>query len=48
MGNGNRGYQSHIRMGKIEFLKLSWDDVKGWVFGCEQYFVLDQVTDEEK
>ncbi|GJZ78004.1 hypothetical protein Tco_0642676 [Tanacetum coccineum] len=48
MGNGNRGNQSHSRMAKIEFPKFSGEDVKGWVFRCEQFFVLDQVTDAEK
>ncbi|GJV55960.1 retrotransposon-related protein [Tanacetum coccineum] len=46
MGNGNRG--NHSRMAKIEFPRFNGEDVKGWVFRCEQFFVLDQIPDAEK
>ncbi|GJR37811.1 reverse transcriptase [Tanacetum coccineum] len=49
LGNVNRGNQlHHTRLAKIEFPKFSDEDVRGWVFRCEQFFNLDQVTDEEK
>ncbi|GJT42858.1 retrotransposable element Tf2 [Tanacetum coccineum] len=38
----------YTRLAKLEFPKFSKDDVKGWVFRCEQFFVLDQVTEAEK
>ncbi|GKC00007.1 putative mitochondrial protein [Tanacetum coccineum] len=45
----NRGPQlNHSRMAKIEFPKFSSDDVKGWVFRCEQFFLLEQTSDAEK
>ncbi|GJU12710.1 hypothetical protein Tco_1135106 [Tanacetum coccineum] len=40
MENGNRGNQSNSRLAKIEFPNFSGKDIKGWVFRCEQFFVL--------
>ncbi|GKC09138.1 putative mitochondrial protein, partial [Tanacetum coccineum] len=45
----NRGPQlNHSRMAKIEFPKFSGDDVKGWMFRCEQFFLLEQTLDLDK
>ncbi|GKB17084.1 putative mitochondrial protein [Tanacetum coccineum] len=35
-------------MAKIEFPKFSGDDVKGWVFRCEQFFLLEQTLEIDK
>ncbi|GJS57682.1 hypothetical protein Tco_0652466 [Tanacetum coccineum] len=49
LGNVNRGNQlQHTRLAKIEFPKFFSEGVRGWVFRCEQFFNLDQATDEEK
>ncbi|GKB54834.1 hypothetical protein Tco_0905587 [Tanacetum coccineum] len=46
---GNRGPQlKHSRMAKIEFAKFSGDDVKGWVFRCEQFFLFEQTSEMDK
>ncbi|GKB22159.1 reverse transcriptase [Tanacetum coccineum] len=40
---GNRGPQMHhSRLAKIEFPEFSGDDVKGWVFRCDQFFLIEQ------
>ncbi|GKD11314.1 hypothetical protein Tco_1190999 [Tanacetum coccineum] len=47
--NAGGGQQSpYTRMAKLEFTKFSGEDVKGWIFRCEQFFILDQVTEAEK
>ncbi|GJS18308.1 putative mitochondrial protein [Tanacetum coccineum] len=47
--NADNGQQSpYTRLAKLEFPKFSGDDVKGWVFRCEQFFILDQVIEAEK
>ncbi|GKC54136.1 hypothetical protein Tco_1076881 [Tanacetum coccineum] len=33
------------RLANIEFLKFSGDDVKGWVFRCDQFFVMKQTPE---
>ncbi|GJV27196.1 integrase, catalytic region, zinc finger, CCHC-type containing protein [Tanacetum coccineum] len=35
-------------MTKLEFPKFSREDVKGWLFRCQQFFKVDNVSDEEK
>nr|GEX18681.1 retrotransposon-related protein [Tanacetum cinerariifolium] len=46
---GNGGPQlNHSRVAKIEFPKFSSDDVKGWVFRCEQFFLIEQTLNLEK
>ncbi|GJS08482.1 hypothetical protein Tco_0365278 [Tanacetum coccineum] len=43
---GNKGPQlNHSRLAKIEFPKFSGDDVKGWVFRCDQFFVRKQTPE---
>ncbi|GJS27140.1 hypothetical protein Tco_0487760 [Tanacetum coccineum] len=36
------------RLAKIEFLKFSGDDVKGWVFRCDQFFLMEQTLEMDK
>ena len=48
LGNGqNRGNQVG-RMTRVEFPKFNGDDVRDWVFRCEQFFLLDNIPDEQK
>ena len=35
------GYMSHSRITKIDFPKFNGDDVRGWLFRCEQLFLLE-------
>ncbi|GJY04844.1 putative mitochondrial protein [Tanacetum coccineum] len=48
----NQGDQRHnmqfTRVTKIEFPKFGGDDVKGWMYKCEQFFKVDNVPDEQK
>ncbi|GKF07326.1 hypothetical protein Tco_0041550 [Tanacetum coccineum] len=46
-GGNNRG-NSVGRMTRIEFPRYNRDDVRDWVFRCEQYFILDGIPDEQK
>ncbi|PWA83161.1 hypothetical protein CTI12_AA170130 [Artemisia annua] len=43
--NGNRGYG---RMSKTGFPKFNGDDVKGWVYRCNQFFKIDGVEEGDK
>ena len=36
------------RVTKLEFPKFGGDDVRGWMFRCEQFFRVDNVPDESK
>ncbi|GJT52264.1 retrotransposon-related protein [Tanacetum coccineum] len=36
------------RMTKVEFPKFSGDDVKGWIFRCEQFFSIDEIPENQK
>ncbi|GJY84260.1 reverse transcriptase [Tanacetum coccineum] len=46
-GGNNRG-NSVGRMTRIEFARFNEDDVRDWVFRCEQFFLLDGIPDEQK
>ncbi|GKA88394.1 gypsy/ty3 retroelement polyprotein [Tanacetum coccineum] len=35
-------------MTKVEFPKFSGDDVKGWIFRCEQFFFIDDIPENQK
>ena len=49
MGHGHAGGQmQHSRVAKIDFPKFSGDDVRGWLFRCEQLFLIDQVAEIDK
>nr|GFA35549.1 hypothetical protein [Tanacetum cinerariifolium] len=45
----SRGTQPQFtRMTKIEFPKFGGDDVRGWLYKCEQFFEIDHVLDPHK
>ena len=45
---GGGGQMPHSRVAKIDFPKFNGDDVRGWLFRCEQLFLIDQVHELEK
>ncbi|GJV35473.1 putative mitochondrial protein [Tanacetum coccineum] len=47
-GGGNRQQTQYSRMTKVEFLKFSGDDVRGWIFRCEQFFLIDTIPEDQK
>ncbi|GJR67626.1 putative reverse transcriptase domain-containing protein [Tanacetum coccineum] len=46
----NQGRQANQfgRLAKVEFLKFQEDVVRGWVFRCDQFFSIDNTSNEEK
>nr|GEZ28980.1 hypothetical protein [Tanacetum cinerariifolium] len=46
----NQGRQANQfgRLAKVEFPKFHKDDVRGWVFRCDQFFHIDNTPNEEK
>nr|GEZ08286.1 hypothetical protein [Tanacetum cinerariifolium] len=45
----SRGTQPQFtRMTKIEFPEFGGDDVRGWLYKCEQFFEIDHVSDPHK
>ncbi|GJX28482.1 hypothetical protein Tco_0236561 [Tanacetum coccineum] len=44
---GQRAMQ-FSKVTKIEFPKFGREDVRGWMFRCEQFFTIDNITDEGK
>nr|GEX00854.1 putative mitochondrial protein [Tanacetum cinerariifolium] len=36
------------RLAKVKFLKFQGDDVRDWIFRCEQFFSIDNTPNEEK
>nr|GEV52574.1 retrotransposable element Tf2 [Tanacetum cinerariifolium] len=46
----NQGRQANQfgRLAKVEFVKFHEDDVRGWVFRCDQFFHIDNTPNEEK
>ncbi|GJT81143.1 reverse transcriptase [Tanacetum coccineum] len=46
--NGRTTNHQYGRMTKIEFPKFSGDDVKRWLYRCNQFFKIDRVDDGEK
>nr|GEV41428.1 putative mitochondrial protein [Tanacetum cinerariifolium] len=42
------GGHKYGRIEKIEFPKFNGDDVKGWLFRCNQFFKIDDVDDRDK
>nr|GEU95859.1 reverse transcriptase domain-containing protein [Tanacetum cinerariifolium] len=45
----SRGTQPQFtRMTKIEFPKFGGDDVRRWLYKCEQFFEIDQISDPRK
>ncbi|PWA77168.1 hypothetical protein CTI12_AA226430 [Artemisia annua] len=48
-GGSNGGQQmQYSRVTRIEFPKFSGEDVRGWLFRCEQFFKVDSIADEGK
>ncbi|GJY42186.1 retrotransposon-related protein [Tanacetum coccineum] len=46
-GNGRQANQ-FSRLAKVEFPKFQGDDVRGWAFKCDQFFLIDNTPAEEK
>nr|GEW44036.1 hypothetical protein [Tanacetum cinerariifolium] len=46
-GTGRQANQFD-KLAKVEFPKFQGDDVRGWVFMCEQFFLIDNTPPEEK
>ncbi|GKA65823.1 hypothetical protein Tco_0765530 [Tanacetum coccineum] len=46
----NQGRQANHfgRLAKVEFPKFHEEDVRGWVFRCDQFFHIDNTPNEEK
>ncbi|GKF93965.1 hypothetical protein Tco_0283665 [Tanacetum coccineum] len=44
--NGDQRTMLFSRLAKVEFLKFGGDDVRGWMFRCEQIFTIEQTADE--
>ncbi|GJY34560.1 hypothetical protein Tco_0419029, partial [Tanacetum coccineum] len=38
----------YSRVTKIQFPKFSGEDVRGWLFKCEQFFKVDEITADQK
>ncbi|GKC56058.1 reverse transcriptase [Tanacetum coccineum] len=51
-GGGGQNYKtsthSYGRLAKIEFPKFSGDDVKGWIYRCNQFFKIDGIKERDK
>ena len=45
---GQNGQNPISRMTKVEFPKFSGDDVRGWMFRCEQFFAIDNIPEDQK
>ena len=50
LGNSTMGRQpqQYGRMAKVEFPRFQGEDVRGWIFKCEQFFLIDNTPDDEK
>ncbi|GJV53709.1 hypothetical protein Tco_1449450 [Tanacetum coccineum] len=46
-GNQANRVNGYGRLTKLDFPKFS-DDVKGWIYRCNQFFQLDNVADNQK
>lgn len=46
--NGRNAPTQFSRLTKLEFPRFLGDDVKGWIFRCNQFFKLDLVREEHK
>ncbi|GKC88687.1 gypsy/ty3 retroelement polyprotein [Tanacetum coccineum] len=45
---GARQANQFSRLAKVEFSKFNGDDVLGWMFKCDQFFLIDNTLEEEK
>ena len=49
IGNNNRAPQtSYTRLSKVEFPKFNGEDVRGWLYRCKQFFLIDNVAEQDK
>ncbi|GKA55268.1 gypsy/ty3 retroelement polyprotein [Tanacetum coccineum] len=46
--NGDQRTMQFSRLAKVEFPKFGGEDVRGWMFRCEQFFAIEQTADEGK
>ncbi|GJZ05359.1 retrotransposon-related protein [Tanacetum coccineum] len=46
--NGDQRTMQFSRLAKVEFLKFGGEDIRGWMFRCEQFFTIEQTADEGK
>ncbi|GJV10715.1 hypothetical protein Tco_1352256 [Tanacetum coccineum] len=44
----NQVVNSSANRTKVEFLKFSGYDVRGWIFRCEQFFIIDTILDDDQ
>ncbi|GJW10602.1 retrotransposable element Tf2 [Tanacetum coccineum] len=44
----NQVVNSGANRTKVEFLKFSGYDVRGWIFRCEQFFIIDTILDDDQ
>ncbi|GJV35070.1 putative nucleotidyltransferase, ribonuclease H [Tanacetum coccineum] len=47
-GATNRQQTQYSRLTKVEFPKFSGDDVRGWIFRCEQFFLINTIHEDQK
>ncbi|XP_071694493.1 uncharacterized protein [Rutidosis leptorrhynchoides] len=47
-GVSRKGSLQLTRITKLEFPKFDGEDVKGWIYRCNQFFFVDGIEDEEK
>nr|GEU29625.1 hypothetical protein [Tanacetum cinerariifolium] len=47
-GVANKQQTQYRRLTKVEFPKFSGDDAKGWIFKCEQFFLIDTIPEDLK
>ncbi|GJX33910.1 hypothetical protein Tco_0245467 [Tanacetum coccineum] len=45
---GGRQANQFGRLEKVEFPKFQGDDVRGWAFKCDQFFIINNTSNEEK
>nr|GEX01960.1 hypothetical protein [Tanacetum cinerariifolium] len=46
--HGARQANQFSRLAKVEFSKLYREDVMGWIFICDQFFLIDNTPEEER
>ncbi|GKB42961.1 retrotransposable element Tf2 [Tanacetum coccineum] len=46
--NGNGRTQNQNQFTRMDFPKFLGDDVKGWIFRCEQFFSIDEIPKNQK
>jgi len=46
--SGGSQYRANTRYSRIDFPKFSGEDLRGWVYRCEQFFEYEDTTEESK